>query len=390
MKILVALTYYRPHVSGLTIYVERLSRALAARGHQVTVMTSQYDKRLPRNERIDGVHVVRVPVAFRVSKGVIMPTVGFEATRQVLRHDVVSLHLPQFEAWGIALRCRLFGRPSVLTYHCDLRLPKGIVNRAANGVVHVANLIAGWLVDRVIAYTEDYAVHSPFASRYLDKLQVIPPPVEVAKVDPASVQAFRDRHVVGNGPVIGMAARLATEKGVEYLLQALPKIIAKYPEAHVLFAGQHENVLGEAEYMQRLEPLLEKHREHWTFLGVLPPHEMAAFYEACDVTVLPSVNSTESFGLVQIESMICGTPVVASNLPGVRQPTQLTGMGKVVPLRDSQSLADAILEILDNPASYQADPKQIADDFSPEQTALRYEQLFTELLALRGRELQEA
>jgi glycosyltransferase involved in cell wall biosynthesis len=390
VKILVALTYYRPHVSGLTIYVERLARALGARGHEVTVMTSQYDKNLPRNERIDGVNVVRVPVAFRVSKGVIMPTVGFEATRQVLRHDVVSLHLPQFEAWGIALRCRLFGRPSVLTYHCDLRLPGGVVNRVANFAVQVANLIAGFLVDRVVAYTEDYAVNSPFASRYLDKLQVIPPPVEVAETESASVQAFRDRYVVGGGPVIGMAARLATEKGVEYLLQALPRITARYPEAQILFAGQHEHVLGEAEYMHSLEPLLEQQREHWTFLGVLPPNEMTAFYEACDVTVLPSVNSTESFGLVQIESMICGTPVVASNLPGVRQPTQMTGMGKVVPLRDSKSLADAILGILDDPAAVQGNPKQIARDFSPEQTALRYEQLFTELLALRGRELREA
>jgi len=83
MKILVALTYYRPHVSGLTIYVERLARSLAARGHVVTVLTSQYDPKLPRRETLDGVHVIRMPVAARVSKGVIMPTIGWEATRQV-------------------------------------------------------------------------------------------------------------------------------------------------------------------------------------------------------------------------------------------------------------------------------------------------------------------
>ncbi|MBM2851387.1 MAG: hypothetical protein HW418_4329 [Anaerolineales bacterium] len=73
MKILVALTYYRPHVSGLTIYVERLSRALAARGHQVTVLTSQYDRALPLRAELHGVQIVRVPVLMRVSKGVIMP-----------------------------------------------------------------------------------------------------------------------------------------------------------------------------------------------------------------------------------------------------------------------------------------------------------------------------
>ena len=71
MRILHVLTYYRPHVSGLTIYVERLARGLAAAGQQVTVLTSQYDRALPRRELRDGVNVVRVPVLARISKGVL-------------------------------------------------------------------------------------------------------------------------------------------------------------------------------------------------------------------------------------------------------------------------------------------------------------------------------
>ena len=63
MRILVALTYYRPHVSGLTIYVERLSRALAAHGHQVTVLTSQYDRALPLRAELHGVQIVRAAAA---------------------------------------------------------------------------------------------------------------------------------------------------------------------------------------------------------------------------------------------------------------------------------------------------------------------------------------
>ena len=80
MKILTVLTYYRPHTSGLTIYAERLARAFAKRGHQVTVMTTQYDPSLPREETLDGVRIIRVPVAFRISKGVIAPTFGWVAT----------------------------------------------------------------------------------------------------------------------------------------------------------------------------------------------------------------------------------------------------------------------------------------------------------------------
>ncbi|MCS6883651.1 MAG: glycosyltransferase family 4 protein, partial [Chloroflexaceae bacterium] len=120
MRILCALTYYRPYTSGLTIYVERLARGLARRGHKVTVLTSQYDPSLPKVELLDGVRVVRAPVLARVSKGVIMPTFGWLATRLSLEHDAMSLHLPQFDAPGLALRGRLLKQPVVLTYHSDL------------------------------------------------------------------------------------------------------------------------------------------------------------------------------------------------------------------------------------------------------------------------------
>jgi glycosyltransferase involved in cell wall biosynthesis len=380
MKVLLALTYYRPHVSGLTIYVERMAHALARRGHEVTVLTSRYDSSLPREEETDGVRVVRVPVAFRVSKGVVMPTIGLEATRLVRAHDVLSLHLPQLDAAGIALRGRLMHKPTLLTYHCDLRLPRGPINALANLVVNVANRAAAAFAHGVVAYTEDYAINSPFLSRYMKKLHVIPPPVEVHAASDADVDEFIRRHRRLDGPAIGMAARLATEKGVEYLLQALPTILEQYPRAEVLFVGQHENVMGEAEYARSLEPLLERFAEHWRFVGILDPIQMAAFYRACDVTVLPSVNATESFGLVQIEAMICGTPSVASNLPGVRQPVLTTGMGKIVPLRDSEGLAKAILDVLQDPGSFRGKTDEIVDRYSPDRNAEHYERVFMDLL----------
>jgi glycosyltransferase involved in cell wall biosynthesis len=379
MRILVALTYYRPHVSGLTVYVERLARAWVARGHQVTVLTSQYDRGLARHEQMDGVNVLRMPVLLRVSKGVIMPTVGLEATRQVRKHDVLSLHLPQFDAAGIALKGKRQGRPTVLTYHCDVRLPVGIFNVAANSAVNLANRLAAGFADTVVAYTEDYAKHSPFLSRYTHKLRVIPPPVEVTPCSEGDAAAFAAQYRRGSGPVIGMAARLATEKGVEYLARALPRILDQHPQAQVLFAGQHENVLGEAEYARRLAPVLDGFRDHWTFVGVLEPSRMSAFFKTCDVTVLPSLNSTESFGLVQIESMICGTPVVASELPGVRQPVVMTGMGEIVPPRDPEALASAILRIINDRQSYLRPPETIAERFAPATIAEQYEALFAEL-----------
>ena len=95
MRILTVLTYYRPHTSGLTIYAERLARAFARRGHQVTVLTTQYDQTLPRQEMLDGIKVIRLPVIARVSKGVLAPTFGLVATKLAWENDVVHLHLPQ-------------------------------------------------------------------------------------------------------------------------------------------------------------------------------------------------------------------------------------------------------------------------------------------------------
>ena len=77
---------------------------------------------------------------------------------------------------------------------------------------------------------------------------------------------------------------------------------------------------------------------------------MAAYYPNLDVLVVSSLNSTEAFGLVQIEAMLNNVPSVASALPGVRRPVQMTGMGKVTPIGDVKALAQAILEILADPS----------------------------------------
>lgn len=378
MRVLVALTYYRPYTSGLTIYAERLAVGLAARGHHVTVLTSQYDSSLPREEVLHGVNVVRVPVAARISKGVIMPTFGLEATRLVLSHDVLSLHMPQFDAPGLALRGRLLGKPVVLTYHCDLQLPPGAFNRIVDKVVQVANNAAGSLATKIVAYTEDFASHSPYLSRFKSKVEIIPPPVEIPDSAPADVEAFKQRYNL-TGPVIGMAARLAAEKGVEVLLDAMPKIIAAHPDARVLFAGPFEQVLGEEAYARRLAPQFEKYRNNWTFVGTLSQRELATFFHVCDVVTVPSLNSTESFGLVQVEAMLCGTPSIASNLPGVRQPPTQTGMGLVVPIGDSDALGDAILTIIADPQRFQRSRDEIAARFSTDRTVNAYEALFQRL-----------
>ena len=389
MRILTVLTYYRPHTSGLTIYAERLARAFARRGHQVTVLTTQYDRRsLPRDEMMDSVHVLRVPVAVRVSKGVLAPTFGLVATKLVWKHDVIHLHLPQFDAPGVALRARLFGKPSVLTYHCDLRLPPGLFNRFVNLVVKFQNNMAGILADHIVTYTQDYADNSSYLSRYRHKLTPILPPVELPLPAPGSVEAFaREHHVAAWSPVIGMVTRFAAEKGVEVLLDALPAVLEKYPKAQVLFAGQYQDVLGEQAYADRLMPRIKKYMGggYWKFLGNLSQHQLAAFYPNMDVLVVPSLNSTEAFGLVQVEAMMNNVPCVASALPGVRQPVTMHGMGKIVPIGEPSALAEALLAIFFEKEKYRCDTAELIRLYDPNRVAQEYEKLFEELLRKKGK-----
>ena len=383
MKILTVLTYYRPHTSGLTIYAERLARAFVKRGHQVTVMTTHYDPSLPLEETMDGVRIVRVPVIARVSKGVLAPTFGLVATKFVWQHDVVQMHLPQFDAPGVALRARFFGKPAVLTYHCDVQLPQGWFNRVVNSVLDFQNHMAGLLANHIVTYTRDYADHSPYLSKYASKLTPILPPVQMPDATPEAVSAFAERlRTKERKPVIGMITRFASEKGVEILLDALPMILKKYPKAQVLYAGQHENVMGEQAYFNRLIPRIREYeiKGQWTFLGNLDPAQLSAVYPNLDVITVPSLNSTEAFGLVQIEAMMNGVPSVPSALPGVRQPVKMHNMGVVSEIGNSESLANAILEVLDNKEKYRGDVDAIKTTYEPDSIAQEYEKLFAKLM----------
>ncbi len=375
MKILFILTYYRPHVSGLTIYVERLARSLAARGHEVTVLTSQYEKHLPLEEMLDGVRVVRVPVLFRFNKGVFMPGFWSAAWREAARADVVSIHLPQIDAALSVLIARLRGRKPILTYHCDLEMPPLWYGKIVDRVTFWNNMLAGRLADTIVAYTADFARHSPFLSRFAGpeisarrepqtareqaqvaagrkgKVRVILPPVIIPDPTPEGVAALRQRIGLADGDkVVGFAARFAYEKGAGYLINAIPQILKEVPCLRVVFAGPYgkKDVIGET-ILDDLQPLIRQYSDYLTFLGTLDPAQMANFFALCDVITVASINNTESFGLVQVEAFMCGTPVVATNLPGVRQPVTMTGMGEIVPIADAHGLAEGIVKVLPGP-----------------------------------------
>ena len=144
----------------------------------------------------------------------------------------------------------------------------------------------------------------------------------------------------------------------------------KYPNVKLVFAGQYDITYEDT--WQQSQDLVEQFREHLIFLGEIDDAQVLAnFYAACDVLALTS--DTECFALVQVEAMLCGTPVVMTDTPGGRVPVTKTGMGKIAPMGDAQKIGEALLDVLDNPADFQKSYEEIDAIFNLQHTVDEYE-----------------
>jgi len=379
LKILIALLYYVPHRTGLTLHVQRLAEGLAARGHQVTVLTARYHKDLPRDEQvINGVRVIRLWAPIRISRGMVMPAYLWAAYRLVKRHDVVNIHTPMLETAVFAVLCRLLGKPLVITHHGDLILPAGLVNRFIQTVMFWLYKMTGRVAYRIVSYSHDYADQSYYVRPFHDKTSIIYPPVDIPTPNPSRTEELRATWRANGdtgSPLIGYAGRFVEEKRPDLLIRALPTVHQTHPTAKIVFAGEY--LIKYESFYERNQSLIERYRQHLIFLGLLTSaQEMADFYAACDVLVLPS--DTECLGLVQNEAMLCGTPVVVTDTPGAREAVRVTGMGLIVPPRDPVALGEGIARVLERRAEYVKPHAEIAAAYSLEETLNRNERLFRE------------
>jgi len=197
-------------------------------------------------------------------------------------------------------------------------------------------------------------------------------------------RGIRDLGLAGV-PVIGFAGRFAADKGGDVLLRAIPRLRELVPDARVVFAGEFANVPGERFY-EESQALLAPVRDVVTFLGNVAPDRMPDFYRMCDVVTVPSTNSTESWGMWQDEAMLCGTPVVTSDLPGVRVSIRTTGMGLLVRPHDWRGLADALARVVNDRDAFVAPGRDFVDPrvaFDPERTFDAYERWYADLIAGR-------
>jgi len=372
MKILTAITYYYPHWTGLTAYAQRLAEGLVARGHQVTVVTSRFRKDLPRQDERHGVRIVRLPSWLRLSRGQVMPGFPSMVRRLVREHDVLHVHTPMLEVWLVGALAHRAGRKMLMTHHGDLVMPAGLWSQFVQKTV-------GFLLDRgassadvICIHSQDYADNSDYLRPYVHKVRAIYPPVEIPRPDADAVAAKRAARGLDGAKLVGFAGRFVEEKGFDYLLKAIPLVVERMPQVRFAFAGDC-NVAYEG-FFGRWRHLVDAYQEHLVMMGLITERqELADFYAMCDVFALPS--RTDCFPSVQIEAMLCGTPVVATNIPGAREAVRVTGMGRLVEPCSERALADGLLEVLANHDGYVKSYEHIRSIFDTARSLSAYESL---------------
>jgi len=368
--LVIALNYYSPYVSGLTNVARDVAEGLAARGWRITVVASQHTPDLPREEVLNGVRVVRTPVALRLGKGVISPSFVATVRRESANARVVNIHAPMLEAGLIAKACLA---PVVLTYHCDVSLPPTLLGSLQNKLIDISTAAAARAAAFVTVSSQDYADHSRLREALSRRQRVIPPTCHVRTGGTPSYRESAGMHV-------GFLGRIVEEKGVEYLVEGFRAF--DDPHARLLIAGDFNAVAGGSVIDRVRERMAGDTRIR--LLGFLPDAAVDDFYASLDVFALPSVNPFEAFGIVQVEAMMRGIPVIASDLPGVRQPVLATGMGEIVPRRSAVAVTEALTRLRDGGIDIEAGAAMARTLYGSDATLDSYTAVFEDAAATRG------
>lgn len=365
MRILHIYKDYYPVVGGIENHVRLLAEAQAQRGFDVTVLVTSLSRTTTITE-LGGVQVIRAGRLVHVASTPL--SLAFFAQLRRLRADIAHLHFPYppGEMGNLLLRP---GRRTVVTYHSDVIRQRGILRLYRPLLARVLGQ-----ADCIIATSPDYIDSSPYLREVAGKCAVVPlgivptpflrthdrveairaqfqaapsqspdsigqPAVEAGR-STAREAAVPELGAQPRRPLILFVGRLRYYKGLEYLLEAMRDI-----EATLLVIGSGPMAV-EWQQLARNWGLLD--RVH--FLGEVTDDELPAYYQASDVFVLPASHRSEAFGVVQLEAMAAGKPVVSTDLgTGTSFVNQDRLTGFVVPPRDARALARTVNRLLADP-----------------------------------------
>ena len=349
-NVLIYSTYHLPYQSGITIGMDRVWVDLK-RLVNLRVICFNHAQNKLETQSVNGYETTYMPYLFRFTKGFISPQSLYYFIQNINRFSVVIVNFPNTEALVLCLLTKLFRKKLILLYHCNIDLGSSLSHRFISFVVNTTGFVEAFFADKVI-FNKNYSKRLFVGKVFKNKIIEVIPPIKQYPIN-KSFQ-LKLENLKGGDFLVGFGGRIAAEKGIEFLIDSLVLLRENHNlSTKLLLAGpQISSVVGEESYQTMILEKLKTSRLDYKFLGNLEEDEMGAFLASLDLLVLPSINSTESFGMVQAEAMVLGTPVVASDIAGVNTPLLLSKMGLLVSPKSTSELANAVLEILTNKQKY--------------------------------------
>jgi len=353
LKVLHIGKYYPPHPGGMESHLEALCGELKGIV-DLEVVVAASDEGGTTEEVLDGVPVTRLAKLFNVRSAPVCP----QMVRRIRESnaDIVHIHLPNPGAILAYLASGHRGR-LVFTYHSDV-VRQRVLNRFFDPILRHALHRA----DSIIVSSQNYIDSSDVLPLFRDKCRVVPFGIPLDPFQrPDRAQVEKLRRLYGPRVVLGVG-RLVYYKGFEHLVEAM-----RFVDGRLV-------IVGSGPLHSALEQQAENAgvKERVTFLTNVK--DVSPYYHAADVFALPSVARSEAFGIVQLEAMACGKPVVNTNLNSGVPFVSLDGVsGLTVPPADAKALGQAISSLMNDPlrsiAYGRAGQRRVQQHFSLQEMA---------------------
>ena len=327
LKVLQVNKLYAPDIGGVERVAQQIAEGLAEQMQMQVLVCQKKGKRT--EQKVNGIPVTRsktlgtkfsMPISFGF----------FRDLRRLCREqDLLLFHMP-FPLGDLAYLFSGYRGKTAVWWHADVVRQKKLM-------FFYRPIMNAFLrrVDRIFVATQGHIEGSAYLGPYREKCRVVPfgLNVEEYRKDAAPASPLAERAKAGTVKFL-FVGRLVYYKGVDVLLRAFEKV----PNAELFIVGSgplREELEAEAQRMGKADAV--------HFLAGLSDAQLKACYRDCDVFVLPSIARSEAFGLVQLEAMAFGRPVINTSLPSGVPYVSLHGKtGLTVPPEDAQALADAM------------------------------------------------
>jgi len=334
MKVLQLCKFYPPITGGIESVAYELTEGIARRGYQVDVLCANTQPRTRVDRTASGYHVTRAASWGRLLSTSISPPLVRHVARLSRSADLVHVHMPD----PMAALALLAARPKakvVVHWHSDV-----IRQRLA---LQLYRPLQRWLLrraDAIIATSGSYAESSPWLQQWRHKTAIIPIGISRDRLADERTAACKIRERFNGRHIVFSLGRMTYYKGFDVLIDAAEAL----SDDCVLVIGGDGELLGR--YRQQVAQRGLSHKV--AFVGHVPEEELGAYFSAATVFCLASTQRAEAYGVVMLEAMAMGKPVIATEIPGSAVPwvnqSGVTGLN--VPVGDPKALAQAINRIV--------------------------------------------